>query len=150
MIETEWRRLRPIRPRGATVEEELQPPWGVWIRQFAALPPEADSANCTYEDALSRIRAVWFLDERGLATHGVWEHHRYVTVHFRRPWTVLWVETSLPSSHLYNPIGTATIAPYEDSDDWYLDYQWGGLFGRGYRVKVGVSGAIGLSEIWTS
>ena len=38
------------------------------------------------------------------------------------------------------PIGETAFAPYEDSDDYYVEVLWGGLWGEAWRVGWGSTG----------
>jgi len=146
-IEAEWGSLGPT-VSGDTSEP---PPWGVWIRLFAPLPPDADSIGYTYDEMLSRLQAVWFLDEQGLRTQSVWAYHRFVTVHHRQLWCNRLFECSLPTGKIYHQIAEATIAPYQNSSDWYMDYQWGSRYGLGGRLVMDDNGAIhGRDRLWVS
>src|SRR5438105_2059362 len=124
-IEAQWRSLQP------SVHEDTSepPPWGIWIRLLAPLPPNVVPVGYTYEQMLSQLQAVWFLDERGLRAESVWAYHRFVTVHDRQLWCSRFYERSLPSGRTYHQIAEATIGPYQESGDWYLDYQWGPRYG---------------------
>src|SRR6266404_3690023 len=96
-IETEWRSLGPMERKGSS---EL-PPWGVWIRFLEPLPNDLGHIGFTYEEMLSRLQAVWFLDEQGVRPESVWAYHRFVTVHETQLWCSRYYEVSLPSGKSY-------------------------------------------------
>jgi hypothetical protein len=57
----------------------------------------------------------------------------------------------MPSGKTFHQIAFATIAPYCQSDEWYMDYQWGGRFGRGFTLTVSGDGTIHEgAPLWVS
>ena len=112
-------------------------PWGVWLRYYAPIATDIDHIGTNTSVPLQ----AWFLDKDGISERSVWEYQRFLVVHWEQPWCGrIWKERSLPISTGTYEIGLAAFAPYEDSSDVYLDWIWGGLWGRGWRVKLGANG----------
>lgn len=95
---------------------------------------------------------AWFLDKNGMGERSVWEFRRFIVVHFEQPWCGrIWEEPSIPINTKRYEIGMAAFAQYEGGSDVYLDWVWGGLFGRGWRVKFGEDGvAVDYHALWIS
>lgn len=122
-------------------------PWGVWIRQHTPLP-----SNAT--EIMTPVSAVWFLDYKGIQQESIWTYARFHTVHFEQPWCTgtfkkPFFKTNL-SRRTYE-IGFAAFATYCDNDDACLEFTWGPLFGRGFRVAIGRTGQVyKIERLWVS
>ena len=110
-------------------------PWGFWIREYDPLPVAADDV-----DQKKVPQRVWFYDNAGLRSENVWKWMRFVAVRTLAP--------STQSADNF-PFGMTAFAPYEDSDDYYLDVLWAGKYGTGWRVTPGREGRIiTKKELW--
>jgi hypothetical protein len=125
--------LERITREWSLLNEEHRP-WGVWIRQY---PPIADDVDMIGRNSLVPVRA-WFLDATGCPAHNVWEYQRFIAVQFDQLWCSNrnWQEPSLIRSNIGHwEIGEAAFAPYQNGRDYYYDWHFGGLCGRGYRLN---------------
>src|SRR5579871_5785076 len=131
-IAAQWRTLRPLRST-----PDHHPPWGVWIQQYAPITADEDPSSVSFEWVKLRLRAVWFLDDRGMQPHQPSEYLRFIAVLRIQPWCTL--VPKLPSRVYgvpYHQIGQAAFAEYDDNPDIYLHVIWGGRFGCGWRVHA--------------
>jgi hypothetical protein len=126
-VEQQWRDLPPE-----------QRPKGVWIRRHDPLPPDAVDRMPT------PVRAVWFLDERGLRKGDVRSFLRFYTVHIVQPWCARAVPEKNQIFGRVHAIGLAAFASYRGSDEVYLETIWGNLHGRGGRYSLDEHGALKL------
>jgi len=121
-------------------------PWGVWIRKCVALSPDEDQIN-----TLLMPQAVWFLDERGVHSHSVWEWQRFYTVHFKQPWCHKFFSMEPAAAFGAGKIGMAAFAPIDGRQSWYLETQWDGRYGHGWEaVPSADTAALTLKELWIS
>jgi hypothetical protein len=121
----------------------------VWLRYYA---PFAADVRDLSDIKLAPPLQAWFLDKSGLDERSVWEFQRFAVTHGVQPWCGrILKETSLPISTGPHEIGLAAFAEYEDSTDVYLDWIWGGLWGRGWRIKLGADGEpVDYEDLWIS
>jgi hypothetical protein len=129
-------------------------PWGVWICRYASLDEQAQDIY----PSVDRLEEAWFMDDRGIRAASIHSYARCVTVHLIRPWWTGWNDA--PENVVFgrnHQIGIASFAAYQESGDVYLDYQWGGTYGNGWRVpqdqleKFAVGLPIGKPcELWRS
>ncbi len=120
----EWRRL-PIEDR----------PWGLWVREYAPVPASADGV-----DFGSVPERVWFSDRSGMREENVWSWMRLVAAKALGPEKTL--------SWLF-PIGQTAFAPYDGSDDYYVEVLWGGRWGMAWRISSGSRGQMLIEqELW--
>jgi len=101
-------------------------PWGLWIRRYAALPPDANEV-----DGWAVPERVWFADEAGLRTESIWKWARFVAT---RP-----SDDSDSGRSRFN-IARAALAPYSDGRHDYADTLWGPRHGWGARWEIGADG----------
>ena len=123
-------------------------PWGVWLRHYAPLAADTINLGINTGPPLQ----AWFLDKVGLSERSVWEFQRFLVTHWVQPWCGrIWKERSLPVSTGAHEIGLAAFARYEDSSDVYLDWIWGGLWGRGWRIRLSANGEpVDYEGLWIS
>ncbi len=122
-IRDEWRKL-PIEDR----------PWGFWVREYAPISASADSV-----DFESVPEWVWFSDGPRMRKENVWSWMRFVAAKILAP--------QRSATRLF-PIGLTAFAPYEDSDDYYVEVLWGGRWGMAWRVSRGSEGQMLNKELW--
>lgn len=122
-------------------------PQGVWIRQHTSLASKAT-------EIMTPVAAVWFLDYEGIQQESLWTYARFHTVHFEQPWCTgtfkkPFFKTKL-SGRTYE-IGFTAFATYCDNNDACLEFTWGPLFGRGFRVAIGRTGQVyEIERLWIS
>lgn len=107
LVEREWLSL-----------SEAYRPFGVWTRQYAPLPKEADQV-----DPASLSKSVWFLDEKGLRVENVWKWLSFLTM-----------QDFVGSRHTGDrtfAIGLAAFALYENQRHCCSEMQWGPRWGQG-------------------
>lgn len=141
-IEEEWRSL----PRLPGAEA----PWAMWVRWYAPIP---DDGREEFSFSSMVPLQAWFLSKEGYSERSVWEYQRFLVVQWLRPWCLCgWPDPSIRRGTTgYHEIGFADFATYQDSTDIYLGQLWGGLFGRGWRVKADESGSLtDWKLIWLS
>jgi hypothetical protein len=123
-IADEWKSLPP-----------QSQPWGVWLRYYAPIPEGADKISNSAVPS-----QVWFLDGRGMREHNIWAFRRFIVVNWEQPWCSRVIkERWAGASSGRHEIGFAAFARYEEGRDVYLEIIWGGLKGRGWRVRFGAS-----------
>jgi hypothetical protein len=143
-ITDEWRKLRPIERRD---EPPFQPPWGVWIRLYEPISLKRNVVR----DPEDRVLKVWFLNRRGLEERDPWEYARFVVANWDRPWASIPPCPPVAIWGYMHEIAMAAFADYPEEDRIYLEYQWGRVWGRGYRMKVNELGALEIEEtLWRS
>lgn len=107
--------------------DEVQRPWGVWIRLH--LPVCAPDYVLTTD-----VVSAWFLEEGKLCVRAPSDYVRFHTVHSTRPWYSGGLGFP-PVSDIFRQgthrIGLAGFATVLESEEFYFEYQFGGLFGRG-------------------
>ncbi len=120
-------------------------PWGVWIVEHESLP------NQTYE-LTSDVRNAWFLSDDGIKEMGAWSYVRYLIVQSGKYWYTGCgpCPSNIFSERLRNEIGISGFAKYQNFDDFYLEWQFGGVFGRGYRYSRNSKGILVRSLISVS
>jgi hypothetical protein len=114
------------------------PPWGVWIRRYPLITDPNDSPFHQWVVPIS----AWFLDRRGLSRKSVWEYRRYFIMQWERPWCQRPFGEPSPRSGRFFEIGQAAFAPCPDSDEFYVETLWGGLYGEGRLVAVSGTGGV--------
>jgi hypothetical protein len=135
-IAIEWRRV-----------QEDGRPWGVWVRRYAPVPPDFDGSR--FRELPER---AWFLTEEGMTVQSPWAYRRFEVVQGGRLWCLrFWPEPNPLFSTQLHHIGSAAFAPYRDLKGVYLEWQWGGLWGRGWRCTFSPAGTVIFSqELWVS
>ena len=104
------------------------------MREYA--PISADAYDVDFRLVPER---VWFFDRSGLREENIWSWMRLVAARTLTPYTF-----SVPLS----PIGLTAFAPYEGSDDYYVEVLWGGRWGMAWRVSRGSEGQMLNKELW--
>lgn len=110
-------------------------PWGFWVREYDFIPADADGV-----DFLAVPQRVWFHDRAGFRPENIWKWMRFVAA-----------QTLAPTMRATDqfPIGRTAFAPYDESDDYYLEVLWAGRYGMGWRVSLGPDGGSTLKkELW--
>jgi hypothetical protein len=123
-------------------------PWGVWIGQYTPVPePFTDSLN-----SWSSLQRAWFLSGSGLNPRSVQDYWRMMVLHWEKPWcSKTDRERTFWSITGGFEIGFASFAQYDNSGDLYLELQWGGLHGRGWRLEMQVDCVLIQSRaLWVS
>ena len=127
-VAAKWRRLRNDR---RVDHEGEQWPIGCWICQHDPLPGDA-------QDLVTPLNASWFLDTSGIRRMDINIFIRFWTVQLQMPWAA----DGFPIPHQTDftigrhRIAMAAFAPYDDSDEFYLETIWGGLHAIGMRATV--------------
>ncbi|HEY0075394.1 MAG TPA: hypothetical protein VGB77_14945 [Abditibacteriaceae bacterium] len=76
---------------------------------------------------------------------------RFATVQFNDTWNRRLYEQNPILGMRTFEIGLAAFAPIEDSTEFYVEWQWGGLNGRGLKVRVTEHNSVEIdSEVWIS
>jgi hypothetical protein len=136
-IESEWRSL----------PSEYQP-WGIWIREYAPIQNDV-----THGVGYKKVpQNVWFLTKDGISERSIWEFERFRTVQFEQPWCkrMFHEPLALQSKRTFE-IGLTAFAQYEDTLNAYLEFTWGGLWGRGWRMTFDENGTlINSKDLWIS
>lgn len=116
-------------------------PRGMWITQYGPLPDDESEPN----EQRYPIQHVWLLQNDGLPAQekSVEEYKQLWKDHpeefFRRI-----------DRHTYE-FAHAVFAPYAESQDWYLAFTWGPLWGGGWRVGHTAPGVFTrLKQLWIS
>ena len=99
--------------------QQADRPWGMWIREYASLPPDAQGLR---ETAVP-LR-VWFVDDAGLREESIWKWARFFAT---RP-----VDHSDAGKRLF-AIGRVAFARYAECGDLYVEAVWGPTHGWGSR-----------------
>jgi hypothetical protein len=106
---------------------------GTWVRLYNEL--SAEGIKCGSYQVPIR---VWFIDRSGIRAKEVHDFARFEAVLIEQRWLPPWTFRR-PSEQIFgrrHEIGLATIGPLSETPDWYLDFQWGHLFGHAYRYSV--------------
>jgi hypothetical protein len=121
-------------------------PWGVWIAYHQPIRRDAD-----YPD--TDVIFAWFLSNEGLQQRGACAYVRFRIVQSGKHWSS-GIYPIAPSPvfgkvHQMNEIGLASFAAVQDEPLVYLDFLWGGTYGRGDLYRIEHCGKITLdSRIW--
>lgn len=127
--EIAWRLIREWR----RVQRDGRP-WGMWIREYPALPPDADEIPV---GALP-VR-TWFVDDAGPREESVWKWVRFEAT---RP-----LDQSDSGRALFS-IGRAAFAPYASLPHVYSEAVWGPLYGHGERWARPQNGQAQPEGLW--
>ena len=117
----------------------------VWIREYAVFPGNY------HGEAVENYGwpcNAWFLDESGLKERSVWDYQWFHVFQFVQPWSSLWPNLPNPAlwgRHRYE-IGLVSFAPLEGQELIYVEYIWGGTYGRGDLMRVSEQGALECVE----
>ena len=136
-LEREWRAL----------SEEQRPP-GAWACQYAQVTTYGVPA-----DRRVLPRRAWFLTECGFAERDVASYAWFKAIVLDRPW---WQGYFAPPKEAIfgrrHEIALTSFGELEGTDDWYLGFQWGNLFGHGYRyfADTNTHALTGRTELWIS
>ena len=136
-IEGEWRTLLRFSPR----------PWGAWIRRYPlnAAPPDSPLRKQAVP------LAVWFLDRHGISRKSVCEYRKYAVMQLEQSWCKRPFGEPSPAGGRLFEIGQAAFAPVPIDDEFYVELQWGGLYGEGRLVALGPGGSVNLKHrLWVS
>ena len=125
--------LAKIKAEWRSVPEEYRP-WGYWVREYAPLPADADTV-----DFQSVPKQVWFFDKSGVRKEDVWSWMRFVAARTLAP--------SVSPTRLF-PIGLTAFAPYQGSDECYVEVLWGGLWGMAWHISSGSESQMLNKELW--
>jgi hypothetical protein len=136
--------------RAWTASAEGLRPDTAWIAEYLPVPAG------TRQPDTSVVKA-WLLSKAGIERRPADEYVRFLTVHYGLHWHS-GIFAPMPSGVFNNrpgythTIGLAAFAPVEDSELIYLDYIWGGMFGRGaeYRYDAQAKALECVKTIWTS
>ena len=130
-----------------SLREEFQP-WGIWIKEYETITRNVRDG---IDDTKTVVNKVWFLDKKGVVIKDVWEYRRMITVQFLQPWCKkTWKEPTLWATTKKHQIGFSSFAQYEQSNDYYFDTIYGGLFGRGCKVTFHSMSSISYENLWVS
>lgn len=130
--------------------EENMRPYSVWIAEHSPV-----SKNCEHPD--TPVCHAWFMDRDGIVKRSASDYSRFMTVQSGVHWNSLRFPV-LPSavfndrSSCIHSIGLASFAPVRESELIYLEFIWGGKFGRGAHYKFDEKRQIVLCEknVWVS
>ena len=126
--------------------EEPMRPNTAWIAEHQPVPPDTNNAT-------TPVVKSWLLSERGIEQRTAADYVRLITVHSGTHWASGNVQP--PSTGVFgrvHSIGLAAFAHIENSDRIYLDFAWGGLFGRGaeYRFDLQTKAVELVRDFWVS
>ena len=135
-----WRSLKAIELGG---EPAIQPPWGVWIRQYDDLAPGAASIG------QEQIQAAWFLSASGMEPRDPLEYARFILANSYPPPKDRRENSVFGRVH---KIAMAAFAGYSDTSmNMYVEYIWGTRWGEGVRLTFGDDGNVSTQErLWLS
>jgi hypothetical protein len=100
--------------------------WGIWVRQYPAIPDKSDAV-----DFLAFPDKVWFVEGLKVRQENSWKWMRLVAAVRLAP---------SPCRDMFFSIGQTAFAPYEGSDDYYVEVLWGGRWGEAWRVGISPEG----------
>jgi hypothetical protein len=121
-------------------------PWGIWVREYINLQT-LDSPNISIIPSF-----VWFLDKNGFTRKSTSEFQRFIIVQSGKFWCKsFWGEPSIVFGRRHE-IGLSSFGNiYGESQSYYFDFQFGGLFGRGYKYKFDeIDNPISHTGVWIS
>ncbi|HEV8190109.1 MAG TPA: hypothetical protein VGP82_01270 [Ktedonobacterales bacterium] len=122
-------------------------PYGAWICLHEPLPVGMDEVNIQINVPWSAAR---FLDSDGVRRMEPAAFLRFWTVQIQRPWATgaatfpYQVDFTRPR----NRIGVAAFAPFDGTDEIYLEAIWGGLWAPGQRVDLRGGGVHIGGTLW--
>ena len=106
---------------------------------------------------LSPVNAAWYVDATGIHQRSPFDLLRFLHIQDGETWF-----PNSPFIHkspafacrdnLMHAIGIAHFGPTAESNVYYVDYQWGGRFGRGmlFRHHPEDGRFMGLADVWIS
>jgi hypothetical protein len=105
----------------------------------------------------SPVIGAWYADAAGLHRRNPMDLVRFLHIQDGRLWypNTPFIQKS-PAfdrrDNLMHLIGIAHIGPTTESNVYYVDYQWGGRFGRGmlFRYHPEDGRFMGLADVWIS
>ena len=128
------------------VSPGLQPP-NVWLRQHEAFSYASDVHQIP-----TPVVAAWLLQDGRIEQRSVSEFLRFYVVQGDMPWvSAQW----RPSSEIFgrgtHEFGLAAFAPIlGSSSDYYFEWQFGGLHGRGWRYSYAAGVFTCIDSLWMS
>jgi hypothetical protein len=106
---------------------------------------------------ISPVNAAWYVDATGIHRRTLQDFLRFVRVQDGRTWLSHspFIQTFAAFNcrkNLMHAVGIAHIGPTPESNVYYVDYQWGGLFGRGMLLRYHPEDGrfMGLANLWIS
>jgi hypothetical protein len=92
------------------------------------------------------------LTKEGLEERNPWDYANFSAIHITQLWSSKseWMSSDVFGGRELHEIALARFAPYIGTDEVYLDYLWGRLFGRGYVIDCTDLTNIKRSEVWRS
>ncbi|MFZ6679079.1 hypothetical protein [Undibacterium sp. Tian12W] len=141
--------LNEIRKIWLEAEENMRP-YSVWIAEHSPV-----SKDCAHAD--TQVCHAWLMDHDGIAKRSASDYVRFRTVQSGVHWNSLTIP-ALPSA-IFNDrpfrihsIGLASFAPVSESELIYLDFIWGGTFGRGahYQFDEEKQWIVCVKNVWIS
>lgn len=137
----EWKDMRMF------FAKENKTPEGAWVCQFEPMQTSDEYPN----DKIHTLSHTWYLTSDGLEKRNPWDYANFSAMHI----TQLWSSGSVrvPSGIFnrgFHEIAISRFALYEGTDLAYLDFAWGGLFGRGYKLDCSDLQNITKLELWKS
>lgn len=121
-------------------------PWLVYVS--AVIPQTGSPDKCLWVHG--EVISAWRFDERGIVPVRVWDYERFASLHFNP----LWNSARIAPSAIFGPrtheIGIATLCEFPDTKEYYVDYHWGGRYGRGFAVTVEGHCIKSVRELWRS
>ena len=121
-----------------------------WIAQYQPVPAGTRQPDTS-------VLKAWLLGALGIESRPVDEYLRFLTDQYGSD-RQSGIFAPMPSGVFNNrpglthTSGLAAFAPVQDADLIYLDYIWGGLFGRGaeYRYEAAAKALECVQTVWTS
>jgi hypothetical protein len=129
--------LREIEWQWKSFKNEMRPN-GVWIAEYGPVPLDFYNIFCQKPP-----ERVYFLDKTGISETDAAEFQKFTN----------FSETPIRYKNDRTfEIGMAMFAEYQTSENFfYFCYQFGGRFGKGYRIKFNEAGeTIKYEDIWVS
>lgn len=119
--------------------------WAAWLIQRASRNPEAQHFD-------SQVIAAWFLESASLSRRPLSNYATFEVTQMVRPWVAEGVSVSPnPIFGDVHEIGLASFCALVGGSDFYLDFQWGGRFGKGLQVRPTKDGRLQLrQDLWIS
>jgi len=128
-----------------SVSDERRP-WGVWIREYKSLRT-TDSVPFFVVPS-----SVWFLDKKGFSQKNPSEFQRFIVVQTGKYWCKSFYREDSAVFGRRFEIGLVSFGNiFEAENEYYFDFLFGGLFGRGYKYKFDeFDNPISQNDIWVS
>lgn len=118
----------------------------VYIRAVAPREGSPDDIVCVQGDVVK----VWRFNAQEVVPVPLWDYERFASLHFNP----LWNSTQVAPSAIWGPgtheIALSTLCEFPHAQEYYLDYQWGGRYGRGLALTLDGTTISRVRDLWRS